>query len=198
MINFKKEVAKELPYNREQYLDFFDDDSSDLSIVWYGISFQLSSPIERNDLMLTTFVEMYERLLNNIITKLDNGGCWIVNHEDKDLAWFPNNENNLNHLRTFFKESEIPGTSKGALVISKSNLFRLVHDLLLYPYVVLNKDGFLYKDLNISHGELKFIIKISGHLNVDFLCTDLAILREIIDENNSNAFIIKAYRGTSL
>ncbi|RFM29063.1 hypothetical protein [Deminuibacter soli] len=148
--------------------------------------------------MLTTFVEVYERLLTNIISKLDNGGNWIVNHEDKDLHWLPNNENNLGHLRAFFKDSDVPGSFKGALVISKSNLLGLVHDLLLYPHVVFNKEGFLYKDLNISHGEIKFIIKISGHLNVDFLSTDLAILSGIVADNSADTFVVKAYRGTLL
>jgi hypothetical protein len=52
--------------------------------------------------------------------------------------------------------------------------------------------------LDISHGELPVITKISGHLNIDFLSTDKEILREIVNENSSNLFIVKEYRDNSL
>ena len=40
MIKFNKNVKKVLPYDRQQYFNFFDDDFES-SIEWYGVSFQL-------------------------------------------------------------------------------------------------------------------------------------------------------------
>ena len=105
MIEFKKNVNKVLPYDRRQYIEFFDDDfdSSNKYIKWYGVSFQLES--EGRKIGLTEFVEIYESLLKNIILKLDNGSFWIVNHDDKDMKWFPNDEDNLTSLRTLLKQN---------------------------------------------------------------------------------------------
>ncbi|MNR43714.1 hypothetical protein D3C85_1623630 [compost metagenome] len=70
---------------------------------------------------------------------------WIVNHEDKDLEWLPNNEDNLISLRTLFKERGIPNTFKGAIIFTKDDLLKFSKDLISYPYSVLNKDGFCIK-----------------------------------------------------
>jgi hypothetical protein len=70
--------------------------------------------------------------------------------------------------------------------------------LISYPSGVFNKYGSLYKSLDISHGEFQFIIKISGHLNIDCLSTNKELLKEIVKDNFSNKLKIKEYRGTSL
>ena len=197
MIEFKRNVDKELPYDRKEYIESFDDDL-DSSIKWYGVSFQLPGGSEGKEIGLTKFVEVYEGLFKSVVLKLNNGSFWIVNHDDKDLNWLPNDDNNLSYLRTLFKEKNVPNTFKGALVFTTDDLLEYSKDLISYPYAVLHKDGFLYKDLNVSHGELQFIIKISGHLNIVFLSTDQELLREVVNVNSSSSFIVKEYRGTSL
>ena len=197
MIEFKRNVKKVLPYDRKEYIESFDDDL-DSSIKWYGVSFQLPGGSEGKEIGLTKFVEVYEGLFKSVVLKLNNGSFWIVNHDDKDLNWLPNDDDNLTHLRTLFKDKNVPNTFKGALVFTTDDLLEYSKDLISYPYAVLHKDGFLYKDLNVSHGELQFIIKISGHLNIDFLSTDQELLREVVNENSSSTFIVKEYRGTSL
>src|SRR5688500_13272840 len=94
MIEFKTNVEEVLPYNRQHYIDFFDEDA-DSYIKWYGVSFQLPGTGEGKQINLKKFVETYESLFKNVILKLDNGSLWIVNHDDKDLAWFPNDRDNL-------------------------------------------------------------------------------------------------------
>lgn len=195
MIEFKKNVKKILPYDRGQYIEFLDDDF-DSSINWYGVSFQINK--EGQKISLTEFVETYEPLFRNIISTLDNGSFWIVNHEDKDLDWFPNDENNLTSLRALFKQREIPNTYRGALVLKKEDLLNLSKDLISYPCALLYKDALLYKNVDISHAELQFIVKISGHLTIDLLSTDKILLRKIISENTLSPFVVKEYRRTSL
>lgn len=78
------------------------------------------------------------------------------------------------------------------------DLLTFTKNLISYPYAVFNEDGLRYTDLDISHPELPFIIKISGHLCIDFLSTDQKLLKEVAGENPSNRFIIKEYRGTLL
>ncbi len=63
---------------------------------------------------------------------------------------------------------------------------------------MFHEDGLLYSNLDISNDKLNFIIKISGHSNIDFLSTDKKLLKKVADENSSNSFCIKEYRGTSL
>jgi len=197
MIEFKKTVKNALPYDRQQYLDFFDEDF-DSSTKWYGVSFQLPGGYEGREISLTEYLEAYESWFKTIILQLDNGSLWIVNHDDKDLQWLPNDEDNLISLRTLFKQNNIPNEFKGALSFTKDDLLKYSNDLISYPLAVFNATEVLYKDLDISHSELPFIIKISGHANIDLLSTDKDLLKEVVDANASNGFILKPYRGTSL
>lgn len=197
MIEFKKNFKKLLPYDRKEYVEFFDDDS-DLLKKWYGVSFQIPHNSEEKKITSTEFVEVYNDLFKKVVMKFDNGSFWIVNHDDKDLNWFPDDYDNLVNLRTIFKEKNVPNTFRGALIFTTDDLLKFSKDLILYPYTVLHKDGFLYKDLNISHAQLPFLIKISGHLNIDFLSKNQDILKEVVKENSSDSFIIKEYRGTSI
>jgi hypothetical protein len=195
MIEFKKNISKVLPYDRRRYIAFRDVDPA---IKWYGVSFQLPGVSEGKKIGLNEFVEIYERLFENVVLQLDNGSIWIVNHDDKDLKWLPNDDNNLTHLRTLFKQRDVSNAFKGAIIFTKDDLLKFSKDLISYPYAVLSKDGFLYKNLDISHGELQFIIKISGHLNIDFLSTNRELLKKVINRNASSSFIVKEYKGTSL
>lgn len=197
MIEFKKNVEKALPYDRRQYLEYFDDDF-DSSTKWYGVSFQLPGGYEGREIGLMEYLEAYERWFKAIVLQLDNGSFWIVNHDDKDLQWLPNDEDNLISLRTLFKQNNIQNEFKGALSFTKDDLLKFSKDLISYPLAVFDATDVLYKDLDISHSELPFIIKISGHANIDLLSTDKDLLKEVSDANTSNGFILKPYRGTSL
>lgn len=199
MINFINNVKEVLPYNREQYINFLEE-GSDSSVKWYGISFQSPIFYENKKNSLKQFVEIYEKLFTSVILNIDNHTFWIVNHDDKDLYWFPSDKKNYNLtlLKALFKERNIPNTFKGALTFQKSDLLKYAKDIMAYPYAAINKAGFLYKDLDVSHGEQQFIIKISGHLCIDFLSTNQDILREVVKENTFSSYLIKEYRGTSL
>jgi hypothetical protein len=194
MIEFNSNVDESLPYNRQHYIDFLDD-GAESSIKWYGVSFQLPHAGGGKQIRLKEFVETYESLFKNVITMLDNGSSWIVNHDDKDLDWFLNDGDNLTQLRSLFKQSNIPNTLRGALIFSTEDLLECYRDLISYPYAAATKEGFLYKNLDISHREVPVIIKVSGHLNIDFLSTDKAVISEIINENSSSLFIVIEYRG---
>lgn len=194
MIEFKKNVKKALPYDREEYLEFLDDDF-DSSVEWNGVSFQLNSGKENG---LPEFVEIFECLFKNVVSKLDDGSLWIVNHDDKDLNWFPNDCDNLINLRNLFKQKNVPNTYRGALLFTKDDLLEFYQDLISYPIALFYNDSLLYKNIDISHGKLQFIIKISGHLTIDLLSTNKELLRKIVDENSTKYFNVKEYRGTSL
>jgi len=197
MIEFKKNFDEMLPYDRQRYIEFLSGDFSS-SIKWYGVSFQLHSLHEGGVIGLTEFVEFYESLFKNVVSQLDNGSFWILNHDDKDLKWLPNDRGNLTHLQTLFKQRSVSNVFIGALIFDKDDLLEFSTELISYPYSASSKEGSLYKNLDVSHSELPFVIKISGHLNIDFLSTNKYLLKEVVSENSSSIFIVKEYRGTSL
>lgn len=197
MIIFEKNIGKVLPYDRVQYIGFLNEDI-DSTIKWYGVSFQRPESNDGKEIDLIKFVEAYGRLFQKVLLEFNCTSFWVVNHDDKDLNWFPIETDNLTDLRALFKENHIPNTYKGALVFSIDALLEFYKDIISYPYAVLNEKGFLYKNLDVSNSELAFIIKISGHLCIDFLSTDKELLEEVINENLSEIFIVKEYRGALL
>ena len=194
MIIFEKNVEKLLPYNRRQYSKFLYDASTS-SVKWYGLSFQINGNEEPINLM--EYIDSFESFVKELISNLTNNSNWIVNHEGKDFDWFPNNAKNLPSLRSLFRERNILGTYRGALLFTEEDLLKFTKELILYPYVVSNKKGLLYRDINISHEKLPFVIKTTGHYDIDVLSTDKMLLKEIFDQYSQYPFVIKIYRSTS-
>jgi hypothetical protein len=189
MMEFKVSNKEVLPYNREQYLDFLDDDSISL-IEWYAVSFQFDN--DGKEYGLSRSVDVFESLFKNLISTLDDGSFWIINHDDKDMNWFPNDKDNLTSLRTLFEQNNVQNTFRGSLIFMKNDLFKFAKDLISYPYVLS------YKNLDISHSKLQFVVKITSHLTIDLLSTDKMLLRKIVKENSLSHFVVKEYRGSSL
>lgn len=116
-------VQDVLPYSRERYLDFLGDDFDGLA-EWYGVSFQVvNEEISSKKASLG-----YENLFRKVVSTIHNSSFWIINHDDKDVKWFPNEEDNLADLRGLFKQANIPNTFKGALILTND-------DLLISPIV---------------------------------------------------------------
>lgn len=189
MLKFEKNNKSLLPYDREHYIDYLDDDF-DAETKWCAVSIQMSNEDKKNS--LSKFIEVFEAIFKNVISKLDNGTSWIINHDDKDMKWFLNDKDNLKALRTVFKNNNVQDTFVGSLILEKDDLLELAQDFISYPYVLS------YKDLDISHSKMPFIIKITSHLTIDLLSMDKELLRKIVNENKSNQIIVKEYRGTSL
>ncbi|KQT25878.1 hypothetical protein ASG22_04035 [Chryseobacterium sp. Leaf405] len=187
MIEFNTEVKKLLPYDRKQYLSLKR---------WYGVSFQLSN--NEREITLMEFVNNYEIFFKSLVEQLDSGYSWIVNHDYVDKNWFPNEDDTLESLRDLFRQNNIPNTFKGALIFTKDDLLKMTKDLILYPSAVFKQKEILYTDIDISNNTLQFVIKISGHLNIDLLSTDKELLRKIVNNNSSAKFNIIEYRGTKL
>lgn len=195
MIKFIKAFKETLPYDRSQYIQFLFDESNS-SVEWYGVSFQLDK--KGRKINLPEFIQIYEPWLKRIISTFDRSSSWILNHDKKDFEWLPNNEDNLSSLRNLFKQNNISNKFKGALIFSEDVLIEFSKDLISYPYGVFNEEDLFYTNIDISHSELPFVIKILDHLNIDLLSTNKELLRRIVNENNSESFILKPYRGTSL
>lgn len=188
MIKFKEYKTGILPYDRGHYIDFLDDDFNS-STKWQAVSLQMKSDRVNT---LSNFIKVFSLIFRSVVIKLDNGFSWIINHDDKDMSWFPNENDNLETLRRIFKTNNIKYNFKGVLILDKEELLDITQDIMSYPYILL------YKNLDISHSELQFIIKITSHLTIDLLSTDKELLRKIIDENSTNDIILKEYRGTTL
>lgn len=195
MIKFRKIVKRLLPYNRSQYIkDVFWDDNP--SPKWYGVSIQFKDESKKNN--LSEYLENYTPLFQTIVLKYGRNSKWIVNHDDKDLKWFSFEGNTVSNLRALFKQNNIPNSFRGALVFTTETLLKYSKEIVSYPYAVSDINGRLYKNLDVSLANLPIIIKISGHLNIDLLSPDKNILKEAIENNIPDMFIIKQYRGTKL
>jgi hypothetical protein len=192
MIEFKKDVEKILPYDRKNYLGY--QAGTDVSVKWYGVSFQVVEIADQKNASFQQYLEMYEPLFKNIVLDFDNGSSWIVSH-DRDVRWFPNEYDNLPDLRALFKRNGILNTFKGAVIFSDADLIAYSKELVSYPYAVPGRKGVLYRDLDISHGELPAIIRISGHLNIDFISTEENLFRKIRGADFASGFVVKEYRG---
>jgi hypothetical protein len=169
MIEFKRDIEKILPYNRKNYLGYQAD--TDFSVKWYGASFQVVEIADQKNASFQQYLEMYEPLFKNIVLEFDKSSSWIVSH-DKAVPWFPNEYDNLPDLRTLFKRNDISNSFIGAVIFFTPDVIQYSKDLVSYPYSVTGRKGVLYRDLDISHSELPAIIRISGHLNIDFISTD--------------------------
>src|ERR1700743_2326394 len=101
MIKFKKDFEKLLPYNRKTYLDYQAGD--DLSVKWYGVSFQVLEIADQKDASFQEYLEIYEPLFKNIVLDFDRGSSWIVSHDRDGSPWFPYKNDNLPDLRMLFK-----------------------------------------------------------------------------------------------
>lgn len=189
MVTFEQNVTAVLPYSRVHYQAHRN---------WYGFSFQLEGGYEGRKIDFTTFVEKYEPWFTQVISRMDNGSGWIVNHNDKDMSWFPDDQDSLAALRTLFQQHHIPGSFKGAVILTKDDLLQYSRDLITYPFAVSGKENSLYCDLAISHGELPFVIRVSAHRNIDLLSTDITILKTFVNDPAEAPFIIRAYNGTTL
>ena len=193
MIEFKRDVEKILPYNRKNYLGYQAD--TDFSVKWYGASFQMVEIADQKDASFQQYLEMYEPLFKNMVLDFGNDSSWIVSHDSKGVPWFPNEYDNLPDLRTLFKRNGILNTFEGAVIFSSPDLIIYSKDLVSYPYTVTGRKGVLYRDLDISHRKLPVIIRISGHLNIDFISTEENIFRKIRHADFASAFVVKEYRG---
>lgn len=192
MILFNTSVADVLSYNRDEYLAYLDGEL-DLTIKWYGASFQLNK--EKVNVELNRYLQEFEPAFRSIVSMVGNDSKWVVNHDDKDLEWFPNDGNNLPQLRSIFKQAGISNKFKGALIFGEEDILKYARDLISYPYLVLNKDGLLYKDIDISSVDLQLIIKVSGHLNIDLISTDYSLLKRGIGLLKDSQFMIREYRS---
>ncbi len=185
----EKHSAVTLPYNKEQYFNFLDTDHNGPS-DWHAVSFQVLGSDERN--VEVKNADVLEPLFKNIIATLDNGAPWIADHFFRSEKWFSKDAHNLISLRALFRDSNVKTTFKGPLLFTKDDLFKVVKDLILYPYILSRQD------LDISHSQLPFIIKTSQHLCIDLFSTDKMLLRKILAENTQADFIVKEYRSSSL
>lgn len=188
MITFKKNVEKVLLYKRKQYISFNK---------WYGVSFQLEGGFEGRKISLPEYLKSYESWFRNLILQLDNGSPWIVNHDIFDNEWFPNDHDTLKSLRTLFKENDIPNTFKGAIVFTKDDLLAFSRDLISYPSALFRGKS-LYDNLDISHSEIPFVLKISAHRNIDLLSNDKELLTKLVSKNSAPTFTLKEYNSTSM
>jgi hypothetical protein len=195
MITFEKNSDKKLPYDKKQYLLYFDEDPL-AEIEWYGFSMQTRTlqgyrferKLEKEE--FSKIIDVLEEAFKSSIAKYDKNSNWIINHEYKDFDWFKNDNDNLPSLRKLFKQNGIPNSFRGSLICSKKDLFAYSRDLISYPFVLS------YRNLDISHNTLPLIIKITGHIDINILSTNKALLKEFLPNNSLMGICTKLFRGS--
>jgi hypothetical protein len=197
MIGFEKHVSPALPYDRHSYLSYFDedDDTVDRNIIWHAFSLQLAEI--RNDQLYKAPEQTVVNCINHLeisfkkmISGIDQSLPWIVNHDDKDLPWFNEDGNTMPELRKLFKQNNVPLSFVGCLTFDRDDLLNLARELITYSYILS------YKNLDISHGKLPLVVKFTGHLTLDLLSTDKALLTKILNDNAFDVFLKIPYRSS--
>ncbi len=190
MIKFKNRVEKHVPYNWNYYIDFIESEPlQKTKVPWYGASFMLNN--EDNQ---AQFLEVYEPMFRDILTESVDRRTWLINHTlHPEFRWFPNNEDNLQGLRAIFKQYRISNYFRGSILISTSELLKIIQDVMLYPVSVFSEKGSLYADIDISNCDIPLIIKFTHHLTLDVLSTDKKIVDRLVDKFYSHAVNIYIY-----
>jgi hypothetical protein len=200
-VSFVKNVRARLPYNRNRYQRYLHSDVESHT-PWYGASFQLTSQAaniaQGVSFGLPKFLAHYEPFFKQLIAAFDDGSGWVVAHDTYDGEWLPNDEPTLPALRALFAQHRVPNSFRGALRLTQPQVWAFARELLSYPAGIFSRERSWYSDVDVSHGNRPLIIKISAHLNVDFLSTDHTLVREVVQQHRSPDFTIKPYRGTSL
>jgi len=196
MVKFEKSISQLLPYDREQYIAYFDEDDHtfDGKTVWHAVSLQQGKIkdeklYQASEEIVTKCIDVLEESFRKIISRLDQGLPWIVNHDDKDLRWFNKEDNTMMKMRRLFEQSNIPISFIGCLIFSKEGLLDFARELITYPYILS------YKNLDVSHSKLPFVIKMTGHLTLDLLSTDKALLTNILNDDTFDSFLKITYRS---
>ncbi len=160
-----------LPYKKGEYISYLEHGSGP-DEQWYGISIQSGGHNNKSDFLIQFCVAVFEKL----IRCYDNGASWIISHDDKDMPWFYNNakKDTLVDLWKLFREYNTPPDFRGGIRLSTDIILKnLLDDLVAYPFILS------YKNLDVSNSKVPFIIKISDHLCIDVLATDIKIIKEI-------------------
>lgn len=196
MVKFEKNISQLLPYNRDEYMAYFDEDDGtfDKNIIWHAVSLQQfeikdEKLYQVSEQIVTNCIDRLEESFKKIISRLDQGLPWIINHDDKDLRWFNKEGNTMPKMRDLFKRSDIPISFIGGLIFSKEDLLDFARELITYPYVLS------YKNLDISNSKFPFVIKVTGHLTLDLLSTDKALLTKILNDDTFDSFLKNPYRS---
>jgi hypothetical protein len=184
MIKFIEGNNDITPYDKEDYLNFIDNDFEGTT-SWKGYSIQPLNKLGDDKYTKTQLKEVFEQ----IIQKTDNGGKWIVKHDDKILPWFIEGDESLfPKICSALKENNVQPSSKGALLCDISDLFYLSDEIVSYSY------SLSYKNLDIINTDRILVIKATSHLSLDLLSTNLRILNELLTLVSDEEFTIKKYR----
>ena len=194
MVKFRKTVARLLPYNRTHYMRAWRG-RKETDAKWYGYSFQLDEDERTVSYALNTykpmFIDIYQPFFEEVVLSFGSTSRWIINHDNKDMAWLQNNENNLQRLRSLFKSNNVPFSFKGGLEFDTEDLLLFSKELMLYPTSVFNREQTCYKNLDISNKEIPFIIKTTGHLDIDLLSTDKGLLEKFAGKKMKGSYVIQ-------
>ena len=194
MVKFRKTVARLLPYNSTHYMRAWRG-RKETDAKWYGYSFQLDEDERTVSYALNTykpmFIDIYQPFFEEVVLSFGSTSRWIINHDNKDMAWLPNNENNLQRLRSLFKSNNVPFSFKGGLEFDTEDLLLFSKELMLYPTSVFNREQTCYKNLDISNKEIPFIIKTTGHLDIDLLSTDKGLLEKFAGKKMKGSYVIQ-------
>ena len=195
MVVFRKDVSQRLPYDRDKYMAYFDEDNDtfDRNVIWHGVSLQQTeirneSLYQVSDAVVTNSIDCLEKVFKEIMSSLDQGLPWVVNHDDLDLPWFREKGNTMPKMRDLFRQMDIPISFVGCLLFSTDDLGELARELTTYSYILP------HKNLDVSHSKLPFVMKLTGHLTLDLLSTDMALITKILDDGIVDYFLKIPYR----
>lgn len=170
MIYFKNDYSQSLPYNQYDYCIYLIGEE-ETQFKWFGMSIQNLNCKDDNDCKLKSMADVFKTIIN----EFDDGNTWIINHDRKDMPWFPELEKDvkLPKLREIFRQNKISESFIGAIVATKNIILDVSSELASYPFLLS------YQNIDVSHEFLPVIIKLTDHLSVDIISTENSLLERI-------------------
>jgi hypothetical protein len=184
MTKFINRNTEILPFDKEDYLNFLDEDFSGKN-NWKGFSMQISSNKNWTD---EEKINRIKLLFEQIIREVNSNQEWIIKHDDKIMPWFVNGDEKLfPKIYSKLKESNALPNSRGSLLCDFDDLLYLSNEIVSYPYLLS------YKNLDVVNVTEVLVLKATNHLTLDVLSTNENILVKLISLVDSEKFRIKKY-----
>ena len=186
MIDFIKENKETLPYVKEDYLSFLNEEPTLRN--WYGYSIQFDGLYTNKNK-----IQKLQSVLNHFINQFNEDQHWLIRHDDKFLPWFiEGDEKRLPKLKRVFNNKQVPFNFKGSILFSSDELLEVSDEVVSYSYLLS------YKNLDIINVDTCILFKCTNHLTLDVISTEKILILSMRKYAEKLGYPVINYRNSPI